>query len=188
MLVLRNSGISNVVNKTKLDSYANVDVVIPTGESLPYVENVLSRELPKVAERVPEILDGPFYKGVVELTDSAMTIRVVATCSETDRAALERSLKREMKLLLSRNDIAPYQLTCEHDEAEPTADELMENAAQLKEADAFSEQQASAARNVGNASPCCGVGKTAESPGTVEKAGTGFHKTTRKRLDGAALR
>lgn len=150
VLVLRNSGISNVVNKTKLDSYANVDVVIPTGESLPYVENVLSRELPKVAERVPEILDGPFYKGVVELTDSAMTIRVVATCSETDRAALERSLKREMKLLLSRNDIAPYQLTCEHDEAEPTADELMESAAQLKEADAFSEQQASAARNVGN--------------------------------------
>ena len=151
VLVMRNSGISNVVNKTKLDSYATVDVVIPTGESLPYVENVLAAELPKVAERVPQILDGPFYKGVVDLTDAAMTIRVVATCSEGDRAGLERSLKREMKLLLSRNDIAPYQLTCEHDEAERKVTEArMADAAELKDADAFSKQQANAARGVGN--------------------------------------
>lgn len=151
VLVMRNSGISNVVNKTKLDSYANVDIVLPTGESLPYVENVLAAELPHVAVRVPEILDGPFYKGVVDLTDATMTIRVVATCAENDRATLERSLKREMKLLLTRNDIAPYQLVFEHDEAERKAAEArMANAAELKEADAFNKQQASAARNVGN--------------------------------------
>lgn len=151
VLVLRNSGISNVVNKTKLDSYATVDVVIPTGESLPYVENVLATELPRVRERVPEILDGPFYKGVVELTDAAMTVRVVATCAEGDRAGLERSLKREMKLLLSRNDIAPYQLTVEHGEAERrAADERFAGTREMRDADRFSEQQATAARNVGN--------------------------------------
>ena len=148
VLVLRNSGISNVVNKTKLDSYANVDIVLPLGESLPYLENVLAAELPKVRKRVPMITDGPFYKGVIDLTDSSMTIRVVATCDEQDRGQLERTLKREMKLLLSRNDIAPYQLEFAHDEA-PEAPSV-EDRAELREADRFKEQQEKAAETIGN--------------------------------------
>lgn len=153
VLVLRNSGISNVTNKTKLDSYANVDVVIPVGENLPYVENVLAAELPTLRERVPEILKGPFYKGVVDLSDSSMTIRVVATCAESDRAALERSLKREMKLLLSRNDIAPYQVAFDHEEAlQRSEEESLQDAEELRWADYFNEEQAEAARNVGNES------------------------------------
>ena len=150
VLVMRNSGISNVVNKTKLDSYANVDIVLPTGESLTYLENVLSDELPRVRTRVPEILDGPFYKGVVDLTDSTMTIRVVATCAEKDRGALERTLKREMKLLLTRNDIAPYMKTFDHDGEEKTIDEQLAEAADLAAADKFVDAQEDAAQNVGN--------------------------------------
>ena len=158
VLVLRNSGISNVVNKTKLDSYANVDIILPTGESLPYLENVLSRELPKVRERVPEILDGPFYKGVVELADGTMTVRVVATCAEKDRGGLERALKREMKLLLTRNDIAPYTKAFEHDGDEETVEEKCAEAAELRAADKFNKQQSEAAEALGNESPDSGVG------------------------------
>ncbi len=152
VLVLRNSGISNVLNKTKMDSYATVNVNLPTGESLPYVENVLQRELPNVKKRVPAILDGPFYKGVVELTDSTMTLRVVATCAEKDRGALERSLKREMSILFARNNIAPYVVTYEHDEDEEkkTVAEKIRDAVELSEADRFVDEQAVAAQALGN--------------------------------------
>ncbi len=150
VLVLRNSGISNVVNKTKLDSYANVDVILPTGESLTYLENVLAEELPKVRRRVPDIIDGPFYKGVVELTEETMTIRVVATCAEGDRGALERTLKREMKLLLTRHDIAPFVKAFDHDTEEKTAEELRAEAAELRAADRFTAEQEDAAEKVGN--------------------------------------
>ena len=148
VLVLRNSGISNVLNKTKLDSYANVDIILPLGESLPHLENVLAVELPEIRKRVPMITDGPFYKGVIDLTDSSMTIRIVATCDEQDRGQLERTLKREMKLVLSRNDIAPYQLEFTHGQTSEVRS--AENMAELRQADQFKEQQEEAAKTIGN--------------------------------------
>ena len=150
VLLLRNSGISNVLNKTKMDSYATVNVILPTGESLPYVENVLQKELPRVKRRVPAILDGPFYKGVVDLTDSTLTIRVVATCAEKDRGALERSLKREMSILFERNNIAPFTVTYDHDEEEKSVSEKIEEARELRQADKFADEQTKAAEELGN--------------------------------------
>ena len=153
VLVLRNSGISNVVNKTKLDSYANVDVILPTGESLAYLENLLSRELPHVAARVPEIIDGPFYKGVVNLAETTITVRVVATCKEKDRGNLERSLKREMKLLLAHGGVAPFADVAEHDLGEgKTAEERKREQREQKKADTYIKQQEHASEAVGNES------------------------------------
>ncbi len=150
VLVLRNSGISNVLNKTKMDSYATVNVILPCGESLPYVENILQKELPRVKRRVPAIIDGPFYKGVVDLTDSTMTIRIVATCAEKDRGGLERSLKREMSILLARNNVAPYTVSYDHEEEEKTVGEKIEEARELRQADKFADEQTKAASELGN--------------------------------------
>lgn len=147
VLLLRNSSISNVTNMTKLNSYASVDVTVPVGESLPYIEKALKAELPRVHDRVPAIIEGPFYKGVVALTDSAMTIRIVATCKETERGGVVRSLHRELKMLLSRHDIAPYQLVFEHSEPKASNSATEDD---LKEADAFNEEQKAAAKDLGN--------------------------------------
>ena len=148
VIVLRNSAISNVINRTKLDSYASVDVDIAVGEDLPYVENVLKSELPNIAKRQGVILDGPFYKGVVALTGSTMTIRVVARCAEKDRGGLERSLKREMRLLLTRHNIAPYQLQFPHEVDETPS--IEEDTEELKSADEFVEEQKESAKDLGN--------------------------------------
>lgn len=87
-------------------------------------------------------LDGPFYRGVVNLTESTMTLRIVARCSEANRAALERNLTREMRLLLTRHNIAPYQLQFEHeDDVKPDKAKEAEEARELKEADSFVESQ-----------------------------------------------
>ncbi|MEI3232392.1 MAG: mechanosensitive ion channel family protein [Gordonibacter pamelaeae] len=104
--VIRNSDISNVVNMTKETSYASCDVGIEYGESLERVENILSKELPNIRKRLPAIIDGPFYKGVVELGDNSVTIRIVVQCAESDRLQLERDLNREMKLIFDKHDIS----------------------------------------------------------------------------------
>lgn len=109
VLVLRNSNISNVLNKTKRDSFATCDMSIEYDESLERVENVLERELPNVKRRLPAIIDGPFYKGVVALADNSVNIRIVARCEEGNRAQLTRDLNREMKLMFDRYHISiPY--------------------------------------------------------------------------------
>ena len=151
ILVLRNSMISNVINKTKLDSYASVDVDLNVGENLVYVENILSKELPNIARRLPAVLDGPFYKGVVGLTPTAMTIRVVARCAERDRVGLELSLKREMRLLLTRNNISPYKLRFDHEEDIRLSEaKKREEERELQEADEFVNEQKEASDDIGN--------------------------------------
>lgn len=149
VLLLRNSSISNVTNMTKLNSYASIDITLPVGESLPYVEKVLKDELKSVHDRVPAIIDGPFYKGVVDLSSTAMTIRVVATCKEIDRGSVMRSLRREVKLMLSRRDIAPYQLVFDHCDAVESAPRAAA-AEELAEADEFNEEQELASQDLGN--------------------------------------
>lgn len=149
VLLLRNSSISNVTNMTKLNSYASIDITIPVGESLPYVEKVLKDELKSVHDRVPAIIEGPFYKGVVDLSSTAMTIRVVATCKKTDRGSVMRSLRREVKLMLSRRDIAPYQLVFDHCDAVESAPKAA-TAEELAEADEFNEEQKLASQDLGN--------------------------------------
>ncbi len=145
--VIRNSDISNVTNMTKETSYASCDVGIEYGESLERVENILSKELPNIRKRLPAIIDGPFYKGVVELGDNSVTIRIVVQCSESDRLQLERDLNREMKLIFDKYDISiPFPQVVIN---QPTEFKKA-TAAEQRSADQFNAQQKAAARELGN--------------------------------------
>lgn len=103
--IISNSSVSGVINMTKQYSFASCDVGIEYGESLERVEHILQQELPRMKERVPSIMDGPFYKGVVALGDSSVNIRLVAQCAEADRMQLCRDLNREVKLIFDRHNI-----------------------------------------------------------------------------------
>lgn len=103
--IFRNSGISGVINQTRQYSFAGIDVGIEYGESLERVEAILKQELPHIKQHLPAIVDGPFYKGVSELGESSVNIKIVAKCREKDRLQLLRDLNREIKLVFDRNDI-----------------------------------------------------------------------------------
>lgn len=103
--VINNSQISGILNKTQKYSYAVVDVGIEYSESLERVEEVLGKELPEVKKRLPDIISGPVYRGVTELGDSAVVLRIVATCTEGKRILLTNALNREIKLIFDRNGI-----------------------------------------------------------------------------------
>lgn len=108
--VINNSSISGIVNMTKRYSFAACDFGIEYGESLERVEYILRQELPRIKDRLPAILDGPFYKGVSELGGSSVNIKIVAQCKESDRIQLMRDLNREVKLLCDKHKISiPFQ-------------------------------------------------------------------------------
>ncbi len=103
--IFNNSAISGVINMTRKESVALCEVSIEYGESLERVEAILAEELPKIKDRLPAILDGPSYGGVVALADSGVIIRVLAQCAEGDRPKLARDLNREIKLIFDRHNI-----------------------------------------------------------------------------------
>lgn len=103
--VISNSDVVGVINMTRDHSYAWVDVGIEYGESLERVESILEDEFPNIKKRIPEIIEGPFYKGVVALGESSVNIRVMVLCAESDRVQMERDLNREMKLIFDKHDI-----------------------------------------------------------------------------------
>ena len=104
--VFNNSSVGDVLNMTKDFSVVAVDMGIEYGEDLRYVENVLADEFPAIREALPAIKDGPFYKGVSELGDNSVNIKIVAKCNEADRVQLDRDLKRELKLVFDKYDIS----------------------------------------------------------------------------------
>ena len=107
--VISNGQISGVINMTRKYSYAWCDFGIEYGESLERVENILQKEFPNLKRRYPEILEGPFYKGVIAMEDNCVTIRVMVLCSEENRIQMERDLNREIKLLCDKYEInIPY--------------------------------------------------------------------------------
>lgn len=141
--ILNNSEVSGLVNMTKNTSYAMIDASIEYGESLERVENILAKELPNIKRRLPAIRSGPFYKGVTELGENSVNIRIMAECAESDRFQLVRDLNREIKLMFDRNDISiPFPQIVIN---QPTEFKKATFAEKIK-ADAFAKEQAESSK------------------------------------------
>ncbi len=103
--VINNSDIRTLVNMTSELSLAVCDVDIEYGESLERVEKVISENLSVIGEKVPAIVDGPYYKGVVALGASGVTLRLVAQCAENEKFQTQRDMNRQMKLIFDANQV-----------------------------------------------------------------------------------
>ena len=132
---------------TKKYSYATVDLTVSYKTPLEKLEALFKMELPHVAERLPKIVAGPFYKGVVSVGSSDMVVRVIAQCREEDRAQLTRDLTRQMLLVCDHNDIAPYSgtFTFFQPDVDATPEERKAAAEFVKE-----QSEATAEINLGN--------------------------------------
>ena len=103
--IINNADLKTVINMTNQLSLAICDIGIEYGESLERVESILKANLPAIKEAIPDIKEGPFYKGVSELADSAVVIRFVANCVEDVKYQVERDMNRQFKLLFDKNNI-----------------------------------------------------------------------------------
>ena len=103
--IINNADLKNIVNMTDQLSLAICDIGIEYGESLERVEAILKDNFDDIKKAIPDIKEGPFYKGVAELGDSSVVIRFAANCEEGARYQVERDMNRQFKLLFDKNNI-----------------------------------------------------------------------------------
>ncbi len=107
--VINNSDIRTLVNMTSDLSVAISEVDIEYGESLERVEEIILANLARIKENIPDIVDGPYYKGVVALGASGVTLRLSAQCKEDSKFQTQRDMNRQIKLIFDENGIGiPY--------------------------------------------------------------------------------
>lgn len=103
--IINNSDMRTFVNMTSQLSLAICDVQIEYGESIERVEAVIAKHIDEIKAAIPDILDGPYYRGVSELGSSGVTLKFLAGCSESTRFQVQRDLNRQIKLLFDANNI-----------------------------------------------------------------------------------
>ena len=117
--IINNSQISSIINQSKELSVTTCVVAVDYRESIPRVELVIKNNIERIRQAIPEIVDGPYYKGVDSLGDSSVNLLFVATVKESDYFVVQRALNREIKLIFDENNVSiPFpQVTINQPEA-----------------------------------------------------------------------
>lgn len=103
--IMNHSDIKNIVNLSRQPSLAVVDCDFPYDVPIEHIEKLFESKLAGFKEKIPGIIEGPFYKGVTEYKDSNVTVKIVATCNEVDRFQVQRDLLREYRSILTSEGI-----------------------------------------------------------------------------------
>ncbi|MDD4212363.1 MAG: mechanosensitive ion channel family protein [Bacilli bacterium] len=103
--IINNSDIRGAINTSSDLSPVICDVSIAYGEDLERVEKVINAHLADMKKAIPNLEEGPFYRGVQSLSDSAVIIRMYAKSEESKKYQAGRDMNRYMKILLDKNNI-----------------------------------------------------------------------------------
>ncbi len=103
--IVNHSNITNVVNLSRELSLAVVDCDFPYDVPIEYIEKLFEENFEGIKQRIPAIVEGPYYKGVTLYKDSNVTVKIVATCKEDDRFQVQRDLMREYRAILTKEGI-----------------------------------------------------------------------------------
>ena len=95
--IINNSDISNVINMSRELSLAIVDCEFPYDVPIEVIEGLLKDNFDDFKEKIPAIIEGPYYKGVSGYGDSNVAVKIVAKCNEEDRYQVQRDLLREYR-------------------------------------------------------------------------------------------
>lgn len=144
--IINNSDIRSIINQTKELSVAKCYVGISYGDRIEKIEKIIADNLPKIKEKIPAIVEGPFYKGVTELAESSVNLLFVAKCKESDIYQVQRDLNREIKIVFDDNGVnIPFpQITVSYDEG---ADKQVSNKV-IKQAEEFVEEQKDLSKDI----------------------------------------
>ena len=103
--IINNSDVSNVINMSRELSLAVVDCEFPYDVPIVVVEGLLKDHFDSFREKIPAIIEGPFYKGVSGYGDSNVAVKIVAKCKEEDRYQVQRDLLREYRMVFTEAGI-----------------------------------------------------------------------------------
>lgn len=102
---ITNSSITTCVNLSRGNNLISVTMEASYFEDVRKVEAIAINNLPKVKEKIPAIIEGPFYKGIDSFTSSGVGYKFVCTTKAENRFQVQRDMNREIYLMFVDNDI-----------------------------------------------------------------------------------
>ena len=103
--IVNNSDIKSIINQTSELSVAKCIMSIDYDESVERVEVVFKKSIDKIRKNIPNIIEGPTYKGINQLNTSSVDLFFIAKCKEEDVYQVQRDLNRELYLMFKDNNI-----------------------------------------------------------------------------------
>ena len=146
--IVNNSEIKTIINQTQELSLAKAYVSVSYGARIEKIESVIADNLESFKEKIPAIVEGPFYKGVSELGESGVTLLFVAKCNEGDIYQVQRDMNREIKIMFDDNGIEiPFNQLVVHMADDENADDKLTKR-EVKKAENFNEEQKELSRDI----------------------------------------
>ena len=99
---VNNRDLTNIVNKTRRNSYCDIIVSVPFSEDINAIEKMLNEELPKIKDMCPFIISGPTYGGVDEMSGRDMKLSIRTECLENHKFEVRSVVNREVKNLFDK--------------------------------------------------------------------------------------
>ena len=76
---------------SKESSMVFINLTLSTNQPLDEIEAMLRKELPEIGKSIPEIIGGPYYKGVMQI-GSINTLYIIAECKQENYRRVQRKL------------------------------------------------------------------------------------------------
>ena len=109
LYIVPNGSISVVVNHSRGNVLAMVDIPMPYEENIGDVEALLQRAMNEYAENSSFVKSAPEVAGVDNLADSAVIIKIIAEVRRADKVPAEREIRQYAVEALERAGISvPY--------------------------------------------------------------------------------
>ena len=145
--IVNNSEIKTIINQTQELSIAKCYAAVSYNARIEKIEAVIADNIDKLKEKIPDIVEGPFYKGVAELGESSVNLLFVAKCKESDIYQVQRDMNREIKILFDNNNIEiPFnQLVVHMEDDEEVAKASNKD---VKKAAAFTSEQKELSKDI----------------------------------------
>ena len=147
--IVNNSEIRTIINQTQELSVAKTYVSISYGARIEKVEAVIADNIGKMKEKIPAIVEGPYYKGVSELGESGVVLLFIAKCKEDDYYQVGRDLNREVKIMFDDNGIEiPFNQVVIHQEDGSEDKNPKPTKKEIQKAEDFNDEQKELSKDV----------------------------------------
>ena len=102
---ISNRDLSNIINKTRRNSFVDIQLSVDINQDIVKIESLLREELPKVKELSKNIISGPVYSGIDEMDGRTMVLAIRTECYEQSRFEVRTLVNREIKRIFDDNGL-----------------------------------------------------------------------------------
>ena len=103
--IMNNSDIKSIINQTSELSVAKCIMSIDYDENVERVEKIFKEYAPKIQKSIPDIIEGPFYRGINQLNSSSVDLFFIAKCNEENVYQVQRDMNKELFKMFKENNI-----------------------------------------------------------------------------------